>query len=566
MRFNTTNKLYPLHIQLSSKGLAWLMKPFLKSLFVFGAFIGAFSVPAVSAGAEEPVTGGTLVYLDKQVHTNLYPPLAGTYTNGGILNQITDRLTFQNPETLEIEPWLAQSWEINDDKTIYTFKLRSGVTFSDGTPLDAAVVAKNFDTYGRGNKELRQPISEVVNNYDHSEVVDPLTVRFYFKRPSPGFLQATSTINSGIVSPKTLALSFDQMGDASKIIGSGPFVIESETLGKQIIFKVRKDYNWAPEKSSHQGRAYLDEMKYLTVPEDSVRIGALIAGQANFIRQLQAYDEARVKNSGNIVYSVGTRGIDNSIMFRPDNPLVADVRVRQALLHATDRPEIIKTLYSSNYRLATSLMAHNAFGYSDQSAKLQFDPEKAKSLLDDAGFKTGGDGIRERDGQKLILTAYEAAQLPQSKAMLQLIAQQWKRVGVVLNVKAYDGTNAVIDNLDPQKIPVMPHMVGRADADVVKSLFYPKNRDALLQKGGLSDKVQSFVDDNLNHQLEEISAETDPNKRNDRLITVTNYIIDQAYAIPIFEEPQVYGGSAKVKGIGFESVGRPRFYNTWILK
>lgn len=542
------------------------MKPFLKSLLLATSLAGVLSLSMVATKADEPVKGGVLVYLDKQVHTNLYPPLAGTYTNGGILNQITDRLTYQNPKTLEIEPWLAQSWEVNDDATQYTFKLRPGVTFSDGTPLDATVVAKNFDVYGLGNKELRQPVSEVVNNYDHSEVIDPLTVKFYFKRPSPGFLQGTSVINSGIISLKTLALPFDQMGDATKIIGSGPFVVQSETLGKQIDLKVREDYNWAPEKSAHQGRAYLDEMKYLTVPEDSVRIGALIAGQANFIRQLQAYDEARVEKSGNKVYSVGTRGINNSIMFRPDNALVADLKVREALLHATNREEIVKTLYSSNYPLATSLMAHNAFGYSDQSAKLTFDLDKAKALLDEAGWKVGADGIRAKDGNQLILTAYEAAQQPQSKAMLQLIAQQWKRAGVILNVKAYDGANSVIDNLDPQKAPVMPLMVGRADPDVLKSLFYPKNRDALLQKGGLSDKVKSFIDPDLNKLLEDVTAETDKQKRNAILIQASDYIIDHAYAIPIFEEPQVYGGSPKVEGVGFESVGRPAFYNTWIAK
>jgi peptide/nickel transport system substrate-binding protein len=96
-------------------------------------------------------------------------------------------LTWQNPETLKVEPWIAQSWTTNADKTEYTFKLHPGVTFSDGTPLDANAVAKNFDTYGLGNKALRLPVSEVINNYDHSEVVDPLTVKFYFKKSSPGF-------------------------------------------------------------------------------------------------------------------------------------------------------------------------------------------------------------------------------------------------------------------------------------------------------------------------------------------------------------------------------------------
>lgn len=187
-----------------------------------------------AVAADSPVKGGTLIYLEQQAHTNLYPPAGGFYPNGGILNQITDKLTWQNPETLKVEPWIAQSWTTNADKTEYTFKLHPGVTFSDGTPLDANAVAKNFDTYGLGNKALRLPVSEVINNYDHSEVVDPLTVKFYFKKSSPGFLQGTATIGSGLVSLSTLARSFDQLGDARHIIGSGPFVVSDEKLGREV--------------------------------------------------------------------------------------------------------------------------------------------------------------------------------------------------------------------------------------------------------------------------------------------------------------------------------------------
>lgn len=540
------------------------MKQILKSLMLTSSLIGLLMTQTIATYADEPKQGGVLVYLDKQVHNNLYPPAAGFYSNGGIINQITDRLTWQNPKTLAIEPWLSESWQVNDDATIYTFKLRPNVTFSDGSPLDANAVAKNFDTYGLGNKQLRQPVSEVINNYDHSEVVDPLTVRFYFKKPSPGFLQGTSVIGSGIVSLKTLDLLFDKMGDATKIIGSGPFVVDRETLGKELVLKVRKDYAWAPLKSQHQGRAYLDELKYLTVPEDSVRIGALIAGQANFIRQLQAYDEDRVEKSGNLIYAPGTRGVNNSIVFRPDNPLVSDIKVRKALSLATNRADIIKTLYSNNYPIAKSVMAHNADGYSDLSDKLVFDLKKANDLLDEAGWIKDAKGIREKDGKKLILTTYESAPQPQSLAMFQLIAQQWLRAGLVLNVKTADGTNDVIDNLDPEKTPVAPGMVGRADPDVLKSQFYPKNRDVLRQKGGMSDKVKTFVDDKLNGFLENISTEPNAQKRQEIMREATQYLLDQAYTIPLFEEPQVYGASAQLKGVNFEAVGRPTFYNTWI--
>ena len=516
------------------------------------------------AQSDTPIKGGTLVYLEQQAHTNLYPPAGGFYPNGGVLNQITDKLTYQNPETLEIEPWVAESWTVNDTATEYTFKLRPDVTFSDGTPLDAAAVAKNFDTFGKGNKELKLPVSEVINNYDRSEVIDPLTIRFHFKAPSPGFLQGTSVIGSGLVSPKTLELPFEQLGDATKIIGSGPFVVASETLGRELVLKARDDYAWGPAKLKHQGRALLDEIKYLITPEDSVRIGALLAGQADFIRQVQAYDEKQVEAADYKIYAPGTRGVNNSVVFRPDNQLVADVKVRQALLHATNAKEIVETLFSANYPQATSIIAKAAQGYVDQSAKLAYDPALSGKLLDEAGWTLGANGVRAKDGKELVLTAYESLPQPQNKETLQLIAQQWNKVGVKLSVLAGDSGSAVADNLDPLKTPVAPAMVGRADPDVIKSQYYPRNRNVLQQKGGVSDKVQSFVDDKLNGLLEALASEPNRDKRLAIAGEVQAYVLDQAYAIPIFEEPQAFAGAPNVHDVAFEAVGRPSFYRVWL--
>ncbi|MBN3057763.1 TIGR04028 family ABC transporter substrate-binding protein [Pectobacterium brasiliense] len=537
-----------------------------QKLTIFASLLLLGGVLSAQAANDTPKIGGTLIYLEQQAHTNLYTPAGGFYPNGGILNQITDKLTYQNPETLEVEPWIAESWTINADNTEYTFKIRPGVSFSDGTPLDANAVAKNFDTYGLGNTALNQPVSEVINNYLRSEVIDPLTVKFYFKKPSPGFLQGTATIGSGLVSLSTLERNFNQLGNAKNIIGSGPFVVSSEKLGRELKLTARKDYNWAPVKSKHQGRAYLDGITYLVTPEDSVRIGALVSGQADFIRQIQAYDEKRVQSQGFNLYAPPTRGVNNSVVFRPDNPLVADIRVRQALLHATNTKEIIDTLFSDNYPQATSPLAKTAAGYVDLSSKLTFDPAQANKLLDDAGWKTGSQGLRQKDGKTLELTAYESLPQPQNKETLQLVSQQWAKVGVKLNVLAGDAGSKTVDSLDPLKTGVAPAMVGRADPDVLKSQYYPTVRNVLLQKGGSSDKVNTFVDSHLNTLLDGIAAETDRSKRLALVGEVQSYLIDQAYVIPIFEEPQVFAGAPTTKGIAFEAVGRPSFYNTWLDK
>jgi peptide/nickel transport system substrate-binding protein len=537
--------------------------------FPFKTLTSGLAVVLGAAAAASPaiaaVQGGTLIYLEQQAHTNLYPPSGGFYPNGGILNQITDKLTYQNPKTLEIEPWIAESWSSNPDKTEYTFKLRPGVTFSDGTPLDANAVAKNFDTYGLGNKALRLPVSEVINNYDHSEVIDPLTVKFYFKRSSPGFLQGTATIGSGLVSLSTLNRQYDELGDARHIIGSGPFVVSGETLGREVDLSVRKDYHWGPAKLAQQGRANLDAIKVIVTPEDSVRIGALQAGQADFIRQIQAYDEKQTQDQGFTIYAAPTRGVNDSIAFRPDNPLVADIRVRQALLHATDSKQIVDTLFSANYPPAKSVIASSAAGFVDLSDKLTFDLAKANRLLDDAGWQKGSDGLRQKDGKKLLLTVYESLPQPQNKAVLQLVSQQWGKVGARLNILAGDAGSRVADNLDPQKTPASVVEVGRADPDVIKSQFYPTNRDGLLQQGGTSQNSK-FIDNSLNQLLLGIASEVDPAKRLQIAGEAQKYLLDQAYVIPFFEEPQVFAGAPYLKGVNFEAVGRPSFYGAWLEK
>ena len=535
-----------------------------RSLLAAPALLPMLGLPREASAQGTPVRGGTLIYLEQQTYTNLYPPAGGFYPNSGVLNQITDKLTYQNPQTLEIEPWIAESWTVNATATEYVFKIRPGVTFSDGTPVDAAAVAKNYDTFGLGNRELRQPVSEVITNYDCSEVIDPLTVRFLFKAPSPGFLQGTSVIGGGLVSLRTLALPYDQMGDATKIIGSGPFTVARQVLGRELVLNARQGYNWGPAKHPHQGRALLDSIRIIVTGEDSVRIGGLLAGQAHVIRQVQAYDEERVKSRGFQIFAPSTRGVNNSIAFRPDNPLVADIRVRRALLHATNAAEVVSTLFSANYPQATSVIASTAQGYVNLSSMLAFDPTLSARLFDEAGWTLGAGGVRAKDGQELALTAYESPPQPRNKDTLQLVAQQWARVGVKLNVLAGDLGSRTVDSLDPAKTPVAPAMVGRADPDVIRSNYYPTTRNVLLQKGGVSQRVQNFQDAELNALLEAIAAETDPAKRLSLTGDVQRYILDKAYVIPLFEEPQVFAAAPRVHGFGFEAVGRPSFYGAWL--
>lgn len=509
-------------------------------------------------------TGGTVIYLEHQTFDSLYPPSAGFYPNGGLLNNVLDRLLYQNPETLELEPWIATGYEVNDDATEYTFTLRNDVTYSDGSKLDAENVVANLDLFGKGDPERKLTISEAINNYDHGEVVDASTVKFHFTAPSPGFAQAVSTINSGLVSNATLERDVAGFGpgNATELIGSGPFVVDEEKVGTEIKLKAREDYNWAPEARGHQGRAYVDGINYVVTPEDSVRVGALISGQAHIARQIEAQDEAQVKDADLELLVAPTNGVNNGLSYRFRHPALEDIKVREAIGHGIDRQALLDTLFTDSYPLATSVVSKTAKGYEDLSDLIpNYDPAAATKLLDEAGWKPGADGIREKDGVRLTLNFNEALPQPRSKEVVTKVQEQLKDVGIEVTIQPGDQAAQTTAGLDQNTVQVYHSMVGRADYDVIKSQFYSHNRNTLLN---FNKTDETIGDEHLQELLEAVASTPDEAGRAAASGQAQRYLLEQAYVLPFFEESQIFGVQKNVTGFRTESIGRPSFYDVQI--
>lgn len=516
------------------------------------------------AASGEPQQGGSLTYLEPQTWTTLYPPAAGFYPNGGVVNNITDRLLYQNPETLALEPWIATALpEVNEDATEYTFTLRDDATYSDGTPIDAENVVKNFDLYGKGDADRALTVSEAINNYDHGEVVDATTVTFFFSAPAPGFAQAVSTINSGLLSNATLDRTGEQFGpgNAVDIIASGPFVISGEEIGTQTTLAVREDYAWGPASKAHTGRAHLDEILYVVAAEASVRVGTVTSQQAHIARQIDAPDEPQFEADGLVLYAAPTNGVNNSLSFRFRDPALEDIRTRQALIAAIDRQAIVDTLFTENYPLATGIMAANAPGHVDTSENYVHDPAQAATLLDEAGWVAGADGTRTKDGAPLLLTFNEALPQPRSREVVTLIQEQLGELGI--DVQLLPGDQATQDAARPVpgELQVYHSMVARSDFDVLKSQLSSENRDALLN--GYPDG--SVGDEELDALLAQIASTPDTEGRAEASAAAQAHLAENAYVLPLFEEPQVYGHVDAVQGFATESVARPSFYDTWLV-
>ncbi|MFK3622346.1 ABC transporter substrate-binding protein [Corynebacterium sp. HMSC065D07] len=536
----------------------------MKTLRALAATLAAVLALAGCSAAERPDgEDNVLTYLEPQFFRTLYPPAAGFYPNGGVVNQLTDRLLYQDPETLELSPWIATEMpKVNADATEYTFNIRTDVTYSDGSPLTAENVVANFDLFGRGDKSRTLTSSEQIANYDHGEVVDEDTVKFYFTQPSPGFLQATSAYNAGLLSDSTLALDNEGFGpgNAVNVIGSGPFVVESEEIGTDLKLKTREDYDWAPPAVKHQGRAEIDGVHYILAAEESVRTGAILSGQADIARQISAPQESLLKEQGVDIVSRGTNSMNNQFAFRFNHPLLQDKRVREAIIHGVDREEILRVLFSESYPLATSTVAKTGLAYKDQSAAYTFDPEESKRLLDEAGWEPGPDGIRVKDGQRLVLRTNTALPQPRSKEVMTMVQDQLGELGIGIQVNAGDQATQNADAKDVDKVQIYHSMVGRADYDVITSLYGINNRDAFLNQ----DAEGTPIDAHLQELLDAVLDTPDKEGRIKATEEVQDYITEQAYALPLFEEPVVYAVRPGISGFSPESVARPWFYEVSI--
>ncbi|WP_236796100.1 ABC transporter substrate-binding protein [Amycolatopsis sp. GM8] len=517
-----------------------------------GSLLVACSSGATTADAGPPRAGGTLTLAIGSNPDCLDPQQASTNASLNVGRQLVDSLTDQDPATGEITPWLARSWESNADSTSFTFHLRPGATFADGTPVDAAAVKTSFDGIkALGPKALLG--SGYLAAYRSATVVDPQTVRFDFSSPSAQFLQASSTMSLGVLAPAAYRKTPDQRCQGDGLIGSGPFVFSSFKQNSEVVISKRKGYDWGSSLWKHPGEAYLDSVDYKIVPEPGVRTGSLLSGQLTATTEVQPVDEAQFQGNG---FSEQTRpnpGIVFNLHANVTKGVLADEQVRQAVSKAVNRQEVVDTVLSPNYKPATSILASTTPFYTDLSGPLAFDPAGAARLLDADGWAPGPDGIRVKNGQRLSAAVVFSPVFNQNQSVLELIQQQLRKIGFDLRIDLR--TTAETQQLQQAgNYEFIWYNVTRADPDILRNIFSTKagNR-SLLQPGNPLDT-----------QLDQQAASIDPAVRKPAAEQAQRLIVEHAYAIPVFELRQVVALGPDAHAVGFEASSRLQLFDTWV--
>ncbi|MEU6418167.1 ABC transporter substrate-binding protein [Streptomyces spiralis] len=502
------------------------------------------------SGTGQPRSGGTLTFAVGSDAGCVDPQQVASNETIYSVRQIVDSLTDQDPKTGKIVPWLAKSWDVSSDATTFTFRLRSGVTFSDGSKLTAQVVKDNFDAVPRLGA-LGTLAEGYLSGVKSTTVVDPLTVKVTFKQPNAQFLQATSTHSLGIESSASVKKT-PQQKCSDGVTGSGPFVLKQYVQNQSLTLAKRTGYAWGSSLWTKQGEAYLDKLVFKVVPEAGVRAGSLQSGQVDAISSVGRANEAALKGGQVTLQRRANPGIVFGLGLNNSRPALKDARVRQAILYAIDRKQVADTVFPTGTQPATSVLAHTTPDYTSLAPDLTSDAVRAKSLLEAAGWKPGSDGIRAKDGKKLGLTIDWVPNAATNQAALELIQQQLKAVGIQVSLRQLQITQ-LAPTLQSGDYDAAWGNITRADPDILRSSFSTKLAN-----------LYRLPTSSLDTALAAQAATTDTAKRKQLIAQAQRLIVHNAYYVPVVELQTQLGVSKRVHALNFDASSRLQLHDTWI--
>ena len=495
---------------------------------------------AAPAAASKP--GGQIRYAMNNEPDSLDPAKTAQASAFNVMLNIYDTLIWQDPVDLKYKSGLAESWESSADGLTHTFKLKKGVKFHDGTPFNAEAVKFNFDRLA--DPATKSPTATAkLGPYQATKVVDEYTAQITLKTQYAALYDALSQTWLGIASPAAIQKHGDAYG--RNPVGTGPMIFKEWVAKDRIVVTRNPDYNWGPPFWNHTGPAYLEQITFVGISENGARLTAFESGELQVIESVPEGDFDRLKKSGKYQMVVArTPGAPMAIFMNTEKAPFNDINVRKAIMHGLNRPELINAAFFGLYSPADTPIADNTLYHAKKAVGMYpYDMEKAKKLLDDAGWKAGADGVRVKDGQKLAvdfvdLTTYE----PKVVATQALL----KPLGVQVNVKVFDQATRV--NMGHKG---EGHMFSTALLDsepgAIQLLYHSRNL------GGFN--WSRIKDAELDKALDDQAKEPDPTKRAALIEQAVMKIMENAWSFPIYNFARLFGVNPKLKGFRVHPIG-----------
>ncbi|MED1792403.1 ABC transporter substrate-binding protein [Brevibacillus nitrificans] len=378
--------------------------------------------PAKTSGPKQLIIGrgGDTVGLD---------PIAQTDGESfKVTENVFDTLVGYEEESTAVVPSLAEKWEIAPDGLTYTFHLRSGVKFHDGTDFNAEAVKWNFErwmdkSHPQHNKEGYEYYNDMFGGYKGDEThviksveaVDPQTVKFTLNRPLAPFIQNLGMSCFAIASPKAV----QDMGPEKfneNPVGTGPFVFKEWKRNDTITLEKNPNY-W------NAGFPKLDKLVFKVIPENTARLTALTSGEIDMMDGLNPDDAQAVKDNAELQLILRPSMNIGFVGFNVEKKPLDNPKVREALAYAINKPAIIEAFFAGLGQPAVNPMPPSIWGHNGNIKDREFNLDKAKQLLSEAGFP---------NGFKIKFWAMPVARpyMPDGVKIAEAIQQDLKKIGV----------------------------------------------------------------------------------------------------------------------------------------
>jgi len=515
---------------------------------------------STTSAASAPVSGGVLTYVADQLPTCLDPAVSPYDVVALIDRNIVDSLVSQS-DNGSIHPWLATKWTISPDGKTYTFYLRSGVKFQDGTPLTAEAVAASL-AHVVAKSTGSEYASSLLGPYTGTTVVNSSTIEVHLSQPYQPLLQGLSTPYLGIQSPKALA-SDTEAQLCEHPVGSGPFSLVSWVQPTSVTLKRYAAYDWGPPTAVHTGPAYLSGLTFLFDTNDASRYGSLTSGQADVIADVPPLDVSTLKQTSGLgLLSQQQPGVPYMLALNTESGPLADERVREALMRSLNLTQLVNSIYFGQYQRAWSPLGPTTTDYDPSLAdSWPYDPALANQLLNEAGW-TGRNaaGYRTKDGKPLVV--YWPEDNPrQDRVDLALGMQaEAKQVGIDIDYANLD-QGAFFQTEASGKFDVFDTSWVRDDPSILNHFYNP---DQTIELGGAN--VWDLNVPELTAWLNNATSSSSAAARQQDWDHIQSYLISNAIMIPVYVPTTLDGYQASVHGLSSASDGETEFYDAWIAK
>ncbi|MCW2784570.1 MAG: transporter substrate-binding protein [Marmoricola sp.] len=515
-----------------------------------------------ATGSGTPVKGGTIVYAHEQEPPCIF---GGWIQQAYISRQVLDGLVTEDDNNA-VKPWLATSWKVSPDGRTYTFTLKPGVKFTDGTPLDAAAVAYNFDYWENkgGNSTAKVSMDPY---YKSAKALDPTHVQINLTSRYTPFLTLITQGYFGIQSPTALK-NHSQQQNCEKPVGSGAFTVADWKHGQEVILKRNPNYTSWPATAEHQGPAIVNEVDWKFVADGVTRYSSLTTGQSNVVYDVPTTDWAQARSKFDTTLYI-TPGKPVSAYLNTIKGVFTDKLVRQAFSYGADRKAAVETgfhgviPYEGNGAVSQATPDYDAAA----GAAYAYDPKKTGELLDQAGW-TGRNsaGYRTKDGKELdVKFPYPAGAVinAEGSTVLQVLQQQWKKVG--FNVKLIPATQAEVFSgkySGPDAYDATPFYWTSPSPSILWIVWRPSTT------ADPNGNNESFYNNaQLGQVINGANTATDPAKAAALYKQAQQIISDNAATLPLYDQNSTYATSKSLKDFWLEkSQGEPVFSDAYFVK